>query len=220
MPGFLTPVIRLIPNGHINTTQTWSTGLSMSLQLTNLDLTQAQLDGVVSDVLPAFATWWTAVKPFCSGLTQYDGLRAYFYPESGTKALLSAVTQIAPVVGTGTLALPSYVSCVVTLRTATPGRRGRGRNYLPTNAMQATNAHQFTLANITAVCNAHATLLTSLNALNLNGRGIQAHSQVVNSSSNVGTSFPVTRVTADSLPDSQHRREDKFLPSSVISANV
>lgn len=220
MPGYLTPVIRLIPNGHINTTQTWSTGLSMALNLSSSDLTQAQLDGVLSDCLTSFATWWTAIKPFCSGLTQYDGLRAYYYPFGATKASLSSVTLITPVVGTGTLALPSFVSCVATLRTATPGRRGRGRNYLPTNALQATNAHQFTQANITTIANAHAALLTALNALNLTARGIGSHNQVVNSSSNIGTNFPITRVTVDSLPDTQHRREDKFLASSVVSAAV
>lgn len=220
MAGFLTPVIKLVPNGHINTTQTWSTGLNMALSLSGPDLTQSQLDAVVAAVLPSFATWWTAVKPFCSGLTQYDGFRAYYYAVGQTKASLSALSLIAPVVGTGSVVLPSFVSCVTTLRTATPGRRGRGRNYLPTNAMQATNGHQFTSANCTTLANAHAALLTALNALNLTGQGIGTHQQVVCSSSNVGTNYPITRVTVDSLPDTQHRREDKFLASAVSSAAV
>lgn len=220
MAGFLTPVIKLVPNGHINSNQTWSTGLNMALALSGPNLTQANLDGVVSDVLASFATWWTAIKPFASGLTQYDGFRAYYYDAGQTKASLSALTLITPVVGTGSVVLPSFCSCVATLRTATPGQRGRGRNYLPTNALQATAAHQFAIANLTTIANAHAALLTSINALNLTARGISSHQQVVCSSSNVGTNFPITRVTVDSLPDTQHRREDKFLATSVVSATV
>lgn len=108
--------------------------------------------------------------------------------------------------------LPLQVSLVLTLRTATLSRRGRGRIYLPTcgfSMMGGTN-HLFNSTPVNALVDAFANFLTTY--------GVGGATPVVVSRVG-GVMEPITAVDADLVPDTQRRRRGK-LSSTRHTATV
>lgn len=113
--------------------------------------------------------------------------------------------------GTGSGTLPLQIATVLTLRTATLSRRGRGRIYLPTcaAAMMAGDSHLFGTTRVNNLVNQFAQYATSLS-------GVAPMQVVSRTASNM---HPVTSVDADYVPDTQRRRRDQ-LATSRHSADV
>lgn len=95
--------------------------------------------------------------------------------------------------------LPLQISCVLTLRTGTLTRRGRGRIYLPTCgfSMMSGGGHVFSGSQVADLVDKFAAFLTT-------EAGGAAPPVVV---SRTGSSMaPITAVDADVVPDTQRRR--------------
>lgn len=90
--------------------------------------------------------------------------------------------------------LPNQTCLVLTLRTATRSRRGRGRMYLPADGLLITADSTFSAAPVQAMVNAAGAALDFYNA------------RVVSEAATA--SYPVNRVDADRVPDVQRRRAD------------
>ena len=155
-----------------------------------------------------FTTWLAGIKPLWNANSTLVGLDAYFY-NGGSAAAAHGHADLS-VAGTGTGSHPNMVCCVLTLRTATAGRRTRGRMYFPGIGIltQTTGLHDSTKVD-TAVTST-AAWFTTRNSI----------SPSVNVVSQTGTSAAlVTQVSADYVPDTQRRRVNK-MTSARKTANV
>lgn len=86
-----------------------------------------------------FTTLTGVLKTGINTSSNYTALDIYLY--TGSQAATSHGHAGFLVTGTGTTPHPNQISLVVTLRTATPGRSGRGRMYLPANGIGMTTTN-------------------------------------------------------------------------------
>lgn len=213
--------IKIVINGRIRSVQDWSTSVWLLPTVTADFLTQANLNIICGAVEPLVNTWWTALKTYVQANVDYRGISAYLYNPGSTKADLVAQTVRTPVVGGGGgPTLPAYCSLVASYRTSLPGRSGRGRSYFPlTSAALGSGDLQAPAATAQAVSNAYAAMLTSINSANPTGSGTTKLECVV-ASFTKGLATPITGIVTDTVPDTQHRREDKLGATAVTSAIV
>lgn len=137
------------------------------------------------------------------------GVDVYYYPAYPGKATISASADYSPFRGPNTGDnIPSQCSLVVTLRTATTGRSGRGRVYLPfTRAAQLQTDGQVGVGAIASVADAFKGFSDSvIGAMSGSLPGYQGPYVV---SGTHGVANAVTRFIIDSKVDTQRRREDK-----------
>lgn len=216
MPDWGT-MFHLTIGGHMATAQSWSVGLNMGLNISGSALTQTQTDACLAAMQAPITTWWTALKVRQAADVQWDNSALFWYPSGQRLAALVSRVASGAVVGTAGGIQPLPVCMVASLRSTTPGRSGRGRSYIPMTGTGVSTGHQFTLADCTAVANAHAALIIALRGLVLTAQTVTAQNPGINSVKN-GALYPITRVVCDSIPDFQDRRQDKIAASSVFSA--
>lgn len=155
------------------------------------------------------------VKALFPNTVRFQTLRNYLYIGGITAALVSESTGINIPGNSSTVSLPMQCAEVVTLETGVPGRRNRGRAYLPPVAQaNFTAAAQLDAASCTTLANAFADMLTAIN-----GNATPDVTCVVASATGSSTRN-ITRVHVDSIIDTQRRRRNKALPSSSIAAAV
>jgi hypothetical protein len=102
---------------------------------------------------------------------------------------------------------------VHSLRTATPGRRGRGRCYFPANGATLTGSNLSSTVT-TALSNSFRTYLDAVNATALGAGTVVA----IVATSLMNPAPAVTRVVVDSELDVQRRRANKILGTSIVSS--
>lgn len=201
-------LIRLVASGNIGAGQTWSTGIYLDTGVGTGGPTQAQLDAVCASAQTATRTWADTWKAFNCPLWQYTHLNAYYYePNTLRAAMQSTVTATTPVTGTGN-AIPLFTSIVASLRTATPGRSGRGRIYIPTTGVGLDTNGQLTTALCGILANSTRDLIRAYNSIAIPFDALSGACVVASFSKNAGR--PITSVHVNSMPDVQHRRIDKL----------
>lgn len=157
--------------------------------------------GANLDLSTAWGTFRTALNARMTtqqSITQYD----YYRYASGVVSYhdQSSVAHA----GTGTSGqLPLQVACVLTTRTATLSRRGRGRLYLPTSdfSMMSGSGNLFSSTVVNTLVDDFAAYLTSI------ATGSD-HPVVVSRAGSVME--VITSVDADYVPDTQRRRRGKL----------
>lgn len=161
------------------------------------DVDDAQL--VLMGASASFTTWIGTIKPLWTPQTLLAGLDGYFY-NGGTAAANHGHADIS-FVGTGASVHPNQIALVCTLRTATASRRGRGRMYLPANGTGQGTAGLFTNGAIDTAVTGTAAYFSTRNDIT---GGVCVVSQTATSSA------LVTSVSADYIPDTQRRRNNKL----------
>lgn len=210
--------VRLTASGRIAGTQSWSTGISVSV--TGGTVTQSQLNALLATFVTAFTALWNtgttlALKAANGSDVDLRSFRAYLYGPSGGTAALQAATDITPIPGTkATNLLPTQTALVATLLSGFPGRSNRGRMYLPWTGGGLDGTHQVTSSDTTAISNAVGAMLTAVNA----GVGSGPFGRVV--IAGLRGVVDVTSVRVDSEPDIQRRRADKIIASRQVITNV
>jgi len=151
----------------------------------------------------ASAPWtnlFNALKLIMNTSTQITAVDEYGYA-GGTAASVHAHATVA-VLGTGASAHPNQCALVTTLRTATPGRSGRGRMYWPANGiLHSAASGLYSPAPCDGVTDALSALFTSQN---LAGPKVSVISQMHTSAA------AVLSVDNDYVPDTQRRRSNKL----------
>jgi len=220
MPALISDTIKIVPAGTIATTQTWSTSVWMSLGVLGFTLTQAQLDTIATQVAAPFQTWATAIGPTAwAADTSYTNMKVYYYPAGQLKSAAVSLPAVTPVAGSNTGYMPSLISMAVSYRSDTPGRSGRGRSYCPYTAGAVLATHKFNSSSGTNVGTAYRNLLVALNALVFAiPPGGNNKCQVASFSK--GLLRTITHISVDDTPDTQHRREDKFLRLPLYAAII
>jgi hypothetical protein len=169
-------------------------------------LDQAPVDNTVAQaacdtIAGYFETYLRdTAKGFLEADCAYTAVTLYGYNTATGPSDTQAASAIASGTGTATEAsLPLQVGVVVSLHTNRPGRRGRGRMYLPINGVDLT-AHQFVQGDIDTIIGDVDLFFTNINnSATING--------VVSVLSQVDALiYPVVSVSADSRLDIQRRR--------------
>lgn len=217
MPGLTRAAVRLVISGDTSG-QDWST----SLWMVGVDDIgdQAELNTYVaacaaeitSNLDPVFNTIGLATQ-------RAQFVTGYFYAAGLTSASLVSTPAALTVQGVGsTGSLPPQVAVVASLRSNTPGRSGRGRNYLPMNRAAAMGDDgQLGASTPGVVATNYAAMISDLNDIAYS----VANTPVASIASfTKGASYPITRVVVDSIADTQRRREGGMTASVTASENI
>lgn len=206
--------LKIVPFGHIDNVQTWSTTVQCLVELDVNSWGLSDVQAVSDDLVVYFNTWAVSLLPIWSPDTTYEGIRCYYYGSVGDHAELQAESQPAnPPSGSNSAWLPTYTSLVASFRTPMTGRSGRGRSYVPLTGATLAAGGQVAAGDCTRVGNAFVALLQALNAYsNATHHLTNLTPCVMSATKSLAT--PIASIIVDSLPDTQHRREDKLSPQT------
>lgn len=217
--------VRLVFGGTIQTSQEWSCGLTIAtLTAANMSsVDQAALADFANDAMAAIKAAFntaasgstTALRALLAATDALTFVNTYLYRAGQDQAAL----QYEPVFGTaiagsGAGRLPAQSCLVASLRTETPGRRGRGRLYLPETGTSLSSDGQVSSTIVNDVATDVARLIHNITVI---GLGDDDSSVVVGSQSGA---YKVTAVQVDSEIDIQRRRADKLAPLRVGTVTV
>jgi hypothetical protein len=198
------PYVRCVIRGTTETTQTWSTGFSVTNDgtATNSELFTwlTAIDGLVKTWLSGViaTNWWD------SG-TQYTVLDAYSYPAPGGAFALAGLAS-SGTIGANTGKAPTQLAAVYSLRSGRAGRTGRGRMYVPVTAANAfTGTGQLGVSFMTTASTQFKTFFDAVNTLSIG----TAAAEVVVAGRDSGAGAPVTTLQLGSKLRTQRRRTDK-----------
>lgn len=211
MPGGLpTDAIKVVIRGHLQSSQTWSTGIWLSVTRDSGPLTAPNLNSIVANLEGGLATFAATMEPFLGAAGTIDGLSAYYYQLGEVEAELVSDAAVGPYVGSAGGNVHSTRDALVTsFLTGFSGASMRGRSYFPLQACTLGSDQQVSASNTATISGAYATLLTTWNGLNLNPDNlIEQVASVASHTKNLIT--PITTCRTDSLVDTQRRREDKL----------
>lgn len=189
----------------------WQCGFSTIS--TSAITSQAGLQSLVNSLAPFVNTFWTALRPSVYPIYSITNLTGYQYVYPSNRAQFQA--QAALTATTGTLAsnaAPIDTALVVSLRTAVPGRRTRGRMYVPCHAPITTTDGCFSSTVSTAIGTAVKTMLSSVFS------GTTLAPVVVSRTG--GTYETITGCVTDNKPDVQRRRENRLAASNVQTLTI
>lgn len=210
--------VRLVTSGTVSGSQTWSTGVSVAAGANTL--TQSQLDGLLAAYAAAWqANLWgsgtTPLKGANAAVVDLRSFRAYWYPFGNPPVALQSGIDIAPIAGnSGSGFHPPQCALVVTLLTGIPGRKYRGRMYLPATGLAVQSDLQVSTAALTPIAAGVKATFDAVNTYTTtNGPGDVA---VAGSAGPV----PLSAIRIDSELDIQRRRADKILGLRQVTQNL
>lgn len=150
-----------------------------------------------------------SLKGILNASSGYDKVRCYSYVDAAPAgATFVSETDLTGGTGVSTTGNGLDQAClVVTLRSASPGRRNRGRMYLPANGLPVSAglaSDNSQIDNIAAVMKA---LFDDINSVLIDGHRVAIVSGAASATK------PVTAVSVDNKPDIQRRRANQ-LPAS------
>lgn len=200
-------VAHVVLEGHLNGGEEFQTGFWLDKSPTSnanaADIAQAVATLLQDDAL-------TQLKGILFTGSGYDRVRVYGYPTGGTApAAYQGEAPITGGAGTGGSGNGINQACLVcSLRTGIPGRRFRGRMYLPANGIVAAGGLTDPTATL-AIATAMAHFLGDVTG----SVPINANVAVV---STVGSeTTPVASVIVDDRIDIQRRRADRLTPTEA-----
>lgn len=201
---------------------TWSVGFWASLAGLSGVPSPAQANADCAAVLTAFDgdVWSAATNPWkvrvAVGMTLASAT-SHFY--SGGVLTAAGSATIAPVAGTGTNPQPVYVSRCVTLLTGRAGRSYRGRVYMPANGAPPSGTTFQYVSWINELNNLATFFRNVLSADTTDLPGDPTLTPVVVSRTQAAAT-QIIALRMDSIPDTQHGRESRFVPTVVDAATL
>jgi hypothetical protein len=221
MPALGTDTIKVVCSGHLETAQTWSTGFYLAVALAGGSFGPGEMNDIADKISTPAGTWLTAFLNNWSQSTFFEKVTTYFIPGTGIHATFVGEKDLtAPLQGLGTSGFtPIDTAMVQSLRSAAPGRSGRGRMYIPYNVGGIDATGHYSSSNVDNAAHATATFLTAVNALNLTTDNVTSQNSIV-ASFTKSTTHIVTSVIVDNIPDGQRRRKDKLGVSHQLRVAV
>lgn len=186
--------------------------------------TQAQLDASAVGSANAFnsqawaPTVSTGISTFNSTSTALSRATGSLY-RAGSFAGSGNGLATSPASGTKASGLhPGYCAIVITTRTATAGRSGRGRVYVPAGANVLASNLQWASADLVSLLAFYKAYLTTMALANTNLPGNPTSTPVVVSQRHALAS-PILSLKADSIPDTQHGRTRRVTATFAPTLN-
>lgn len=204
--------------------ENWLIGVWTTVQGMSAVPNQSEMDARAESVLTVFdSNVWSAPANSLLSLNA-TGVKltksiCSFYRDG--VSLGSGIHTITPIPGTASSATPFYVAQVVTLKTATAGRRGRGRMYPPvTNGALLTAAGgQWDSGSPGALCANFGRFLGQLAVDDTGLPGDPSFTPVVVSIMG-SAAHPITLLASDTIPDTQHGRTRRITAASTGSSPI
>jgi len=210
---------KTIFKGSIGTVETWSTSVSWGVFGLSPDVAdQAAADGILAAIKAAsgVTTLPTSLRSLLSSAGTVDSVRVEQRAEDESVLCVAEGLFTTPLAGSGTASKTPQDSLVFSLRSSTPGARGRGRMYWPALAASLSASFQLSSPTATAVSvdakswlnaigGAFNTYWTSVGAAKsavLSVRSVTDHVCRNVNSLQVGTVLDTQRRRRDSLPES------------------
>lgn len=207
------PSIRLTWGGSLPAGDVWQCGLTVGVLASPDNTTQATMQSVANQFQARVATYMTGsgAGTLLSTGGSVTRVRAYHVPASSNAADLVAAATFTAYNGIGSGAtLPNQCALVVSLRSTNPGRKGRGRFYLPALNPSVVNGRMNTPTPAT-VASATKTFLDGVNA---DLATLSAGYRLI-----AGTStLPITTIVVDDIIDTQRRRRNKVIAVNTGTA--
>jgi hypothetical protein len=217
VPGIAGDSVRIVISGTILGVQSWSIS-SWWFGVSGGGLSQANLNAFNSSTgAPVDAGLAVIAGALWSADLLAKEQRSYYYPSGSTSAALVSTGFTLTAAGAGSRQMPPQCALVMSLRSLTPGRSGRGRNYIPMGIGGSNNNGGIGSTPLNTVTTAYAAILTNIAALSL--AGFSAQVPIV-ASFTTGQFHEIVDVIGDSKIDTQRRREDKVLPANTITVAV
>jgi len=214
---------RVILRGGLGTVETWSTSVAYGIVGLSPDVPDQTTTDAMAQAIAALSAANLTPPSLASLLSTagvLDTIRVERRAEDETVLNVAERLLTTPLPGTTAPNKTPQDSLVFSLRTSTPGARGRGRMYWPALAATLNTTFQLTSpVPATTVANAK-TLLQAINTA-MDGVYVAAASALrVALSVRSGTDHicrNVTSIQIGSILDTQRRRRDN-LPESYVSA--
>lgn len=208
------PHIRVELQGTLaNGAEKWSAGFSTAPPTGGALADVADLATTAQSLFVTNVMGVSVVKDLFPTSMAFTGVRCQQIEADGTLRATASVLLGTPAAGTQGLSLPAQCAVVVSLRTATPGARGRGRLYLPSPAADQTTVTGRLLT-------AARDLLAEGMANFFDGWNADASTMPVGVASSVGGFVTtVTSIQVGDVIDTQRRRRDT-LPESYKSRTL
>jgi len=170
--------------------------------------TQAALQTDCNAIAAFVDTWWTTVKAQCYSSYALTEVDMYQYVAPSHTASLQAASPRSAVAGTISVqGAPIDTCCVVSLRSAVPGRANRGRMYVPMHTGLTGSTGCWAGTPSTSVGTATKALMTSV-------AGYSGYVPIVVSRTH-STWQPLASLVTDNKPDVQRRRENRLAATNV-----
>lgn len=216
--------VRLTFKGLIASVQTWSTSIWWGVDgggVTTPSAAQVVAGMTLStDLETAIDSLWASLSLYMSSNTVMNNWEITAYGSDPTSPVTGAAVAPGATAGSSSHNLPPECALVASLRSATFGKSGRGRMYLPLDGLLIGNDGLASTVACTDTSAAVANFIATVNGHNFApavGPNFTVKG-VVNSVVNSELSR-ITNVGVDSRVDSQRRREHK-LPGLVHSSLV
>lgn len=122
--------LRVQLRGTLPDGESWSVGVSVfSTALPSTPLSQLDMNTCAAAIGELVLT--NALRSLMSTACVWTGVRIEQRTDSGALQTVGEAAKTTPVSGSGNASKPFQTSLVISLRTAVPGRSGRGRIYWP-----------------------------------------------------------------------------------------
>lgn len=218
MPGLPVNVVKTVLSGKIAGSQSWSTSPWWISPFGGTTPLQSEMNAFAVAVRSQFATQagsW--MSPMMVASTTFTSVTAYWYPAGSLVATSVSAPATGTANGVGTDQLPSLLACVVSLHSPVPGKSGRGRAYLPLTKVAALGTDgQVTSAALNNVLTGWKAALNNVESLTT----WVGPPEPCIASFTKGDVYALTSLSANSLVDTQHRREDSIATTTNLSVTL
>jgi len=216
--------IKTIFKGSIGTVETWSTSVTWGIFGLAPDAeNQAEADGLAAAIRAAtgVTNLPATLRTLMSTQLQITTLRVERRAEDETTLNVSEGLFSAAIAGTGTATKTPQDSLVLSLRSSTPGARGRGRMYWPAVGASLNSTFQVSTPTPAGVA---ADAKTWLNAIGTAMNGYWTSASITRSavlsvrSTTDHLCRDINTIQVGSVLDTQRRRRDA-LPEAYVSVS-
>lgn len=206
------PHLKLVANGGMPGGERWSCGLTA--HLTDIAVPQGALNNLAAGLLTAWGVLVEDTNVVFSNGTTLTRVDVRQVDPQGVTVKLAQASPSNNIEGNVGAAMPNQVAVVASLRTGTPGARGRGRVYLPLLGAQVGTNGRLVGLQRGNIANGMKTLLDSINDDLVSELGT-GNWLSVESGVGSGLSSRMTSVRVGDVLDTQRRRRDKIQEAYV-----